>query len=89
MSKIIMEADSLKGILHQVQTEDGKYYWISTREVEKPLGNGYETVAVKCRMNGYVSRSAWQNASEWRHGKNAAEAAQFHRNICENLEVMI
>lgn len=89
MSKIIMEADAPKGILHLVQAESGKYYWVSTREVDPPLGSGYETIAVLCRKDGSVSEKAWQEAKAWNHFKNAPEAVAWHENACKNLEVLI
>lgn len=89
MSKIIMEADRPTGILHQVQTEDGKYYWVSTKEVDPPFGNGYETAVVLCRKDGSTSVKAWQNAKIWNHFKNAPEAVAWHKNACENLEVLL
>lgn len=89
MSKIIMEADCPTGILHLVQAESGKHYWISTREVDPPLWSGYETIAVLCRKDGSVSEKAWQEAKTWNHFQNAPEAVAWHENACRNLEVLI
>ena len=89
MSKIIREGNNPRGLLHQVQTEDGRHYWISTVYVDTPLGNGHETLAVRCRKSGSVSRTAWEKASTWNHGKSLEEAAAWHKKACESLEVMI
>lgn len=89
MSKVIIGDVTSERMSHLVQTESGKQYWVSTREVDPPLGSGYETIAVLCRKDGSVSEKAWQNAKTWNHFKNAPEAVAWHENACKNLEVLI
>lgn len=89
MSKIEMELDRVNGSLALVQTITGKYYWISTANVEHPLGIGWETAAVRCRKDGYTHHKAFENAKVWLHGKKPENIYQKHLEICNNLEKML
>ncbi len=84
-----MTADHPNGFLHQVQTEAGDFYWISTKNVERPLGRGFETMILGCRKDGYASKKAVANAEIIHHGGYTKAIEKKHREICGNLEKYI
>ena len=99
MSEIIMQADRSNGYLHQVKTDGGNYYWVSTTNVEMPLGRGIETLIVKCRKNGYAAKSSFETAKtiypsqmirDAKTGKirpaTSEEFQKLHLAICNHLE---
>lgn len=86
MSKIILKADRFNGYLHQVQSDGGNYYWVSTTNVPRPLGRGDETMIVRCRKSGSSSKRDFETAKIISHGEFSGDLQAKHLWYCRNVE---
>lgn len=72
---------------HFVKTDDGKYYYVdSCWSGSFPIGNGWETIVVKCNKNLHVSPKNWQSPEYVETYVSEQEMAERHSEIIANLE---
>ena len=72
---------------HYVKTDDGNYYYVdSCWSGIFPIGNGWETIVVKCNKNLHVSPKNWQNPEYVETYGSEQEMADSHAQICNDLE---
>ena len=85
MSQIIMQADSRRGILHQVKAGE-QHYWISTVPADFPLARICETMIFKCNKTGKIRKAEFVNPTKTILHGSWEEAAKTHEKICKDLE---
>ena len=82
MSKVVKVTEEMKELAHVVETDDGKFYVVST--VHLPLDTHAETMVFSWDKEDDCVAN-WDDKLCCRY-KSYAEAVNYHDDICTHLE---